>query len=536
MKSYPSLSLSRILPLPTTTVFPAHRHRSFHALSLSRYSSAILSLLLFLALIGGMLWFPNQLFAIEFEKDDLFASLNGSLECKAPISFIQETTKEKPSFSLLIKTNTAYGSSLSFYGEIRSGFDGSAKIAQGHGLLLPYDKVYPSKDWYLEVPEAYFSIYLTEADLRIGIQKFSWGTLDMINPTDNLNPLDMRHVMTARALEKKVGIPALRVLCGSTYSYEAIWIPFPVPYRFPDLADRWYPPMFRALESITIPPYPPISVNITNEGEDLPAYTFQNGECGVRISRTIGSVDIGFSYFNGYDRKPVFESNGTVIADLHFTPPDLTASYLLNLYPVFHRIQIFGMETAASLGSFTFRAEGALCKGRYINIGLDAVDDVTDEFQNAGNIFDLLPEMTWTPQPNGYIIEFPYSIPMTYQKDTLSIGGGIDYQWGGHLLTLQLIGDYIQGVYDEPLMYDPFELTIILGLRSQFFDETLNIEGGLVINPMQNLCMVNTLATYSVSDTIKIGANLIVLDGQSLTAMGQYRHHDQIEFFARYSF
>ncbi len=531
MKSYPSLSLAQILPSPLPTGLIIKRHPPLFSFLFS-----FPSLIFIFVLMGGALWPAAQLFAIDFEKDDFFGSLNGSAEFKAPVAFVQKSIKEQSSFSLLLKTNASYGANFGFYGELRSGFDGSAQAAQDNDLFLSYDKVYPDKDWYIEVPEAYFSVFLADVDLRLGIQKFSWGTLDMINPTDNLNPLDMRHILTADALEKKVGIPALRALYESNFSYEAIWIPLLVPYRFPEPADRWYPPMFYALESINMPPLPPISVNIICEEADLPASTFSNSEFGLRISHTIGNMDIGLSYFSGYDRNPVLEADGIIISDMQFFLPELNTVYLFNLYPVFHRIQVFGVETAASLGSFTLRAEGAYSKGRYHNIGLDAIDELISQFQIPEDIFTLLPEMTFFPRPNGITVQFPYSIPMTYQKDTISIGGGIDYQWGVHMFTLQLIGDYIQGVRDEPLMFEPFELTIVLGLRSQFFEDSLSIEGGLVINPMENLYMVNTRATYSVSDTFKVGANLIVLDGQSLTPMGQYRNHDQVEFFARYSF
>ena len=173
--------------------------------------------------------------------------------------------------------------------------------ARNDGVLILFDEVYPSKDRYVEIAEAYLSLNVSELDLRVGIQKFAWGTLDQFNPTDNLSPWDLRHPFTTDSLERKIGIPAVRALFGSSFSsvlVEAIWMPFYVPYRMPDPGDRWYPPLFDALTSYPTPdlglPFelPPIDIVQVNTEPDLPPRTFENSDFGIRLSRTVGTADI----------------------------------------------------------------------------------------------------------------------------------------------------------------------------------------------------------------------------------------------------
>ena len=94
-------------------------------------------------------------------------------------------------------------------------------------------------------------LYSSCVDLRIGIQKFAWGRLDEINPTDNLNPEDFRHGITADEIDRKIGVPALR---ANTYSdivnVELAWIPWFVPYRLPTPEERWFPGVLQPPSSI----------------------------------------------------------------------------------------------------------------------------------------------------------------------------------------------------------------------------------------------------------------------------------------------
>ncbi len=478
--------------------------------------------------------------ALEYEKGCFSASLNGTFEVSGVIPFNGETSREDPSVLIRLEPRADFGEYVSFYGLFRGGYEGSQLSAANDGVLVRFDEVYPSKDRYVEIAEAYLNFTLSELDLRVGIQKFAWGTLDQFNPTDNLNPWDLRHPFTTDSLERKIGVPAVRALFGSSFSsvlVEAIWMPFYVPYRMPDPNDRWYPPLFNAVTSYQPPDYglpfelPPIRIVQVNTEPDLPPRTFENSDFGIRLSRTVGNVDISVSYFYGYDRQPVFGVDGTIVTDLQFSPLEVDLTYLMNLRPQLHRIQVFGLDMAMSWGTFTFRAEGAFTKDRYINVGLEAIPDIAENFD-----FPDLSEIDLSIHPNGLTASFPFSPEIAYPKNLLSIGAAVDYQWGNHLFTFQMIGNSILNYSDEPLIYEEFELMMILGVNSRFLEDTLLVEGGLVLNPMANFWMVSLEPKYLITDAWTVGTRLLFLDGDRETALGQYSSNDEISFFVRYSF
>jgi len=478
--------------------------------------------------------------ALEYEKGSFAASLSGALELSGVIPFNGETSSENPSALVVLEPRAGFGERVSFYADLRGGYEGSQRSPANDGLLIRFDEVYPSKDRYVEIAEAYLSFYLSKLDLRVGIQKFAWGTLDQFNPTDNLNPWDLRHPFTTDTLRRKIGVPAVRALFGSAFSsvlVEAIWMPFYVPYRMADPGDRWYPPLFDAVKSFPTPDLglpidlPPVNIVQFNTEPDLPPRTFENSDFGIRLSRTIGSTDIGVSYFYGFDRMPVFGVEGRVVADLRLLPPDLDLTYLMNLEPQLHRIQAFGFDMAMSRGVFTFRAEGAFIKDRHINVGLEAIPEIADDFS-----LPPLSDIDISIDPNGLTVSFPFSPQIAFPKDLLSIGGGVDYQWGTHLLTFQMVGNSILNYGGEPLIYKEFELLMILGINARFLEDTLLVEGGLLLNPMSEFWMVSIEPRYLITDAWTVGTRLLLLEGDRQTYLGQYSRNDEISFYIRYSF
>ena len=508
---------------------PPARHRRYFGQSIASF-----------ALLATILILAAPLAALEYEKGFFSASLNGALEVSGVIPFNGETAREDPSVLIRLEPRADFGEHVAFYGLFRGGYEGSQLSAANDGVLVRFDEVYPSKDRYVEIAEAYLSFTFSDLDLRVGIQKFAWGTLDQFNPTDNLNPWDLRHPFTTDTLERKIGVPAVRALFGSSYSsvlVEAIWMPFYVPYRMPDPGDRWYPPLFTSVTSYQPPDYglpfalPPIQIVQVNTEPDLPPRTFENSDFGIRLSRTIGNVDISVSYFNGFDRQPVFGVDGTIVASFRISPPDLDLTYQMNLRPQLHRIQVFGVDMATSRGAFTFRAEGAFTKDRYINVGLEAIPDIAENFD-----FPDLSEIELSLDPDGLTASFPFSPQIAFPKNLLSIGAAVDYQWGNHLFTFQMLGNSILNYSDEPLIYEEFELIMILGVNSRFLDDTLLVEGGLVLNPMADFWMLSIEPKYLVTDAWTVGTRLLFLNGDRETALGQYSSNDEISFFVRYAF
>ena len=164
-------------------------------------------------------------------------------------------------------------------------------------------------------------------------------------------------------------------------------------------------------------------------------------------------------------------------------------------------------------------------------MGLDAIPGIAENFE-----FPDLSEIEPSAGPDGLTISFPFSPQIAFRRNLLSIGGGVDYQWGAHLFTFQMIGNKILNYQNEPLIYKEFELLMVLGVNARFLEDTLLVEGGLILNPMSEVWMVSVEPTYLITDAWTVGTRLLLLDGDRTTFLGQYARNDEMSFFVRYSF
>ncbi|MBE3576100.1 MAG: hypothetical protein IMX00_00140 [Limnochordales bacterium] len=183
-------------------------------------------------------------------------------------------------------------------------------------------------DRSIRLREAFLDIYLEDTDLRLGRQRIPWGTADISNPTDNLNPVDYTHPF---AEENRLEVLALRAQhYWGDWTAEFVWIPFFVPSPQPEPGSRWYVPV----------PLPPgFSLGAPQE----PAKELNNSEFALKLSRMGGKADFSLSYFDGWDDLP----------SLH---PDLDS---MTIVPVYHRLRVLGADFATASGKWGFRGEAA---------------------------------------------------------------------------------------------------------------------------------------------------------------------------------
>jgi hypothetical protein len=94
------------------------------------------------------------------------------------------------------------------------------------GIVDPYN---------LEIREAYIQLYgfLTKnLDVTIGRQRIVWGTADKLNPTDNLNPLDLEDILD---FGRRRGSDAINLsyYLNNDFSLQGVFIPFFQPANMP---------------------------------------------------------------------------------------------------------------------------------------------------------------------------------------------------------------------------------------------------------------------------------------------------------------
>ncbi|MDY0062337.1 MAG: hypothetical protein RBU45_21170 [Myxococcota bacterium] len=186
----------------------------------------------------------------------------------------------------------------------------------------------------LNVNDLYLLASASLLDLRLGVQTFAWGTGDLRNPTDNLNPQDLLDPFEAR----KIGVLAARLnLYLGDFNLEGVFVPFLVPSRRPPDAGRYAPagpPLGAA----------PVALQLTSV-EELPAFPAESQQA-VRLSRSLGGWDFSASFYSGFNKLPVLHLVGTEGLVPGTATPLVTFTATTSYEPVF----VYGLDFATTLG------------------------------------------------------------------------------------------------------------------------------------------------------------------------------------------
>jgi len=216
----------------------------------------------------------------------------------------------------------------------------SASDLYNKNIVAPYN---------LEIREAYVQLYgfLTKnLDIKIGKQRIAWGTADMFNPTDNLNPYDLEDVLD---FGRHRGSWALNLeyYFNNDFSFQAVYIPVFQPANLPIgiFADALTP-------TFDVPPQ--FTVNEFTNEVIMPKFNLgESATVGGKFRGFAGGVDFSVSYVWGYDGFPIGDYNTITLAD---QPNELN----INAKTTFFRQHIFGADMATSIGGVGFWAEGAV--------------------------------------------------------------------------------------------------------------------------------------------------------------------------------
>jgi len=499
--------------------------------SMSRHAAQLL-MLLAAAFIPAFL-FP--LYAYEYDGENLDISLSGYLEAGAVYALDDESPDEDPTteLGLELKADFSTVSTLKIF--LQAVNDGTVIDPQNGLLFNEFDKVYQDKNPYVDIDEAYVDLYSSFVDLRIGIQKFAWGRLDEINPTDNLNPEDFRHGITADEIDRKIGVPALR---ANTYSdivnVELAWIPWFVPYRLPTPEERWFPGVLQPPSSIdTGTSAGAIPVAARYKDVDVPEFSLDDSQAGIRLSKYVGGWDLSVSYFRGYDTVPLTDVVSDLTVDL-IDPLSLSYDLALDLtyQPALHRIQVFGFDFATTVSSFTIRGEFAYFKGRHYNRKLESVlrQEITPARQQA-----IIDEFMQNYLDSGGAASrqtFRIDPEVNIQMDSMKYGLGIDYIYGDTSVSLQMIQELIPDYdRDRPVYFNKegLDTFLTLQLKQFFLQNTMELDLRAAYGIEFQEYLVKPSLKYNFTNTLQGSIGVVVLGGKyDDSLLGQFDDNDQI--------
>jgi len=486
---------------------------------------------------------PPALAAYQYDRQDSSISLYGYLQGEARYALDDDTPDEDPSQVLNLDLRANLGSWNSMMLVIKGIDDGKVIDPGSARLFNEFDRIYQDRNPSVDIDEAYIDLYTRYMDVRLGIQKFAWGRLDEINPTDNLNTEDLTRGGTDDEVERKIGAPSLKVsMFSGIADIEMVWIPRYVPYRLPNPQERWFPEVMKppaVIETETL--IGEIPVLTTYHDIDLPALNVRNSGGGVRVSGYIAGVDLSLSYFTGYDPMPVTDA----ATDITVTLEDVLAlSYDIDAHvditPRISRIHVFGFDLTTTVGSFTIRGEGAYFKDKIYNRKLSSVLAQELAGQRQEEMIEEFMQAYISSGGTDTARTFHVEPDMAILEDSMKYGAGIDYIYGDTSVSLQCIQEYMPGFDEDKPVYfikDGVDTVVTASFKQFFMQNTLEINLDAAHDIQFRDIIFKPSVKYSFTDNLQMCIGAILIEGKYDDALlGQFRDNDEAFAWLRCNF
>lgn len=388
-------------------------------------------------------------------------------------------------------------------------------FVSAHGQYEIYTGGRTHYDYEVELDEAYLDISLGSFDVRIGNQVFAWGRTDTINPTDNLNALNVTNFLTGETEERRVPVFALKVdyYLNNTI-FELALVPFYQDHEIALWGSDWalYRPGIVTEYSGS---YLPNSDAIDDESMEIldwvvrnysspnpPSYSLENLQGGVRISSKYKGWDFSVSYAYLFDKIPtLYFSDGMYDA----IESGNVASYVASL-PIqelvestsleHKRYHVIGLDFATTWSSYGIRGEGAVFLGAY-------------------TYSDIL-------RPK--------------QKNYLRYVIGVDRIFGENLyVNLQFVQKIILD-YDSDLLEDEIQNMMTLNMNKKFFNDKLIPDVSMSYNITDGDFFITPKVTYKYTDTLEFTFGANIFNGDPYTIFGLFEQNDQFFLEIKYYF
>ena len=470
-------------------------------------------------------------------RGDARARLGGALTGWHVFRLDPDTPSERPSSTLDLRLDVEKGDWLRFVARGLTGFDGKVGDPDRSDPFRSLERIYQNEDLFLELDEAYLELHFRNVELGLGKQKVSWGQLDEIQPTDHVNPEDLTEFVFVPELERKIGVPALR-LAGYTgpWTAEMVWTPLWVAYRFPAPEDRWFPPLLKVPERVATD-FGPVPVRTRYPDVDVPPHTLASSDIALRVRRFLAGAELTATLFHGWDKNPTFSARGTATLVPTGDPQaPVVPSIDAEIFPTLHRITVVGTDLAVPIWLLALRAEAAWIHGRAFFLLIR--DQVGRDPRVNAAVGAAAARVAASGRAETVVLPLPAT---ELERDALQYGIGVDYfvpdglsrrVSGGSRLTgafvlLQLIETVIFD-HDAPFIADQVEHLLGLTLRQSFRDQRLQAELKLGYNPGHGDFFVWPRLGYTFAPNWQALFEARVLGGDREQTIGQYREHDGI--------
>lgn len=232
------------------------------------------------------------------------------------------------------RTKLPGGHRFTFIGDIRE--DDAGRV-WGVNERIPDTRATRSA---IGVREAVLALDFSPVRLSLGKQRYSWGTADAFNPTDNLNPWDEMDPVD----REKIGVWSGS---GTVEAFDAnlqfVIVPTFSSSKEPLQGSRWIQTR-EGGETLDVDQLIGLGGSVpagTTLGRRQTPFTDWNSlQYGARAKTTVRGWDVSVSYYDGFEPTPVIQNRGVI-------------------QPLFTRIKVPGADFSTTWKKFEFHGEGA---------------------------------------------------------------------------------------------------------------------------------------------------------------------------------
>ena len=210
-------------------------------------------------------------------------------------------------------------------------------------------------DLKIDLDEAYFDLYLTNTDLRVGKQLINWGSAYEINPSSMSNPYDLTAL---NPTEEKLGVPAVKskYYFNNTTSLTGVIITDFIESPVPASLQKTMVSDIKANFAKQIgSPYGEMIVSQNLQVKESKPKIDELSELEYAVNfmkRDVRGFDLSASYFNGYEDLPSITSDlDEVSKELAYIAQNYPTQRTTELNVGYKRTQGLGLNAIGSIGS-----------------------------------------------------------------------------------------------------------------------------------------------------------------------------------------
>jgi hypothetical protein len=359
--------------------------------------------------------------------------------------------------------------------------DGLAAARDATGAATAYDAIVRPMDLYVEFATSRF-------DVRAGASRLVWGRLDEFQPTDVVNPIDLsRFLLEGRAEARlPVGLVRSRVFLPGATTIEAVVVPAFRSGRFDQLDEHTSP--FNLSR-------PPGGVRVIR---DEPTFGAPSLQGGMRLTSTIGRVDVGASAYRGLRAFPIVSVTGSLPTALDPSaapslPPALPGPP--EIVETFPRFTMLGGDFETVRGKWGVRGEIAAF-----------LDDVLQSTSAARGV------------------------PGT----SIESGVGVDRRAGDYRVAINVLLSHRSPDRSDPVgaafagvdEVDRTDVSLVGAVDRSFVNDTRMVRVFTVYDPADRTMFTRVIGAVSLRDNLWLEGSGGLFAGASLDTLGRLTNRD----------